>query len=136
MLDPTPPSLISALNSLSRLCHEASYRAGWWNCPDTGIPLTEGLSSLADLTIATKFALIHSEVSEAMEGYRTDAQDEKLPKRKAVEVELADVLVRVFDLAGALKLDLGGALFEKMAYNAQRADHKGEARRAKGGKRF
>jgi len=38
--------------------------------------------------------------------------------------------------AGALNLDLGGAIAEKLAYNAQRADHKPEARAAAGGKTY
>jgi NTP pyrophosphatase (non-canonical NTP hydrolase) len=53
-----------------------------------------------------------------------------------IEVELADAVIRIADLAGALELDLGSAIAEKMAYNAQRADHKPEARAAAGGKSF
>jgi hypothetical protein len=33
-------------------------------------------------------------------------------------------------------LDLGGAIAEKLAYNAQRADHKMEHRMQEGGKKF
>jgi hypothetical protein len=42
-------------------------------------------------------------------------------------------VIRIFDLAGAYNMDMGGAIAEKMAYNAQRADHKPEARAAAGG---
>ncbi len=49
---------------------------------------------------------------------------------------MADALIRIFDLAGALNLDLEGAYVEKMAYNAQRADHKIESRKAAGGKKY
>jgi NTP pyrophosphatase (non-canonical NTP hydrolase) len=111
------------LNEYSELCHDASRIAGWWEGQD-------------QYFIATKFALIHSEVSEAFEGYRKNKVDDHLLNRLSVEVELADALHRIFDLAGALGLDLEGALREKMAYNAQRADHKKEAREAPGGKRF
>ena len=56
--------------------------------------------------------------------------------RKMSEVESADVLIRLMDYCGAYSLDIGGALFEKMAYNAQRADHKPENRIKQGGKKF
>lgn len=83
-----------------------------------------------------KIALIHSEVSEALEGARKNLMDDHLPHRKMIEVELADVIIRVADLCGALKLDLGGAVVEKLEYNANRADHKKENRNKVGGKKF
>jgi NTP pyrophosphatase (non-canonical NTP hydrolase) len=52
------------------------------------------------------------------------------------EVELADAVIRIFDLAGAYDMDLGGAIAEKMAFNAERADHKIENRNADGGKAY
>jgi NTP pyrophosphatase (non-canonical NTP hydrolase) len=52
------------------------------------------------------------------------------------EVELADAVIRIFDLAGAYRMDLAGAIAEKMAFNASRADHKIENRAAEGGKKF
>lgn len=48
--------------------------------------------------------------------------------------ELADTIIRIMDLAGALQLDVAGAIIEKLAYNQQRPDHKKEAREAEGGK--
>jgi NTP pyrophosphatase (non-canonical NTP hydrolase) len=86
--------------------------------------------------VPQKIALIHSEVSEAFEGYRRDLMDDHLPSRKSIEVELADAVIRIFDLAGALKLDLGGAYVDKRAYNKTRLDHKRESRVAPNGKRF
>jgi hypothetical protein len=80
--------------------------------------------------------LIHSEISEAMEGYRKNLMDDHLPHRPMIEVELADAMIRIGDLAEGLGLDLGGAVAEKLAFNARRADHKPEARRAAGGKAF
>ena len=84
----------------------------------------------------TKIALIHSEISEALEGVRKDLMDNHLPHRKMVEVELADAIIRILDLAGWLDLDIGMALAEKHQYNRYRSNHKMENRIKKGGKKF
>lgn len=80
--------------------------------------------------------LIHSEVSEMLEGVRKGKMDDHLPDRTAEEVEAADVLIRLLDYCCFRRLDLGGAVLAKLAYNATRADHSLEARRAPGGKKF
>ena len=114
------------LNGFVHEAHQASLTAGWW----------DGISKDDKIIIAAKLALVHSEISEALEGHRKDLMDDKLPHRKAIEVELADAAIRIFDLAGWLDLDLGGALVEKMAFNAQREDHKRENRAAAHGKKY
>ena len=80
--------------------------------------------------------LVVSEVAEAMEGHRKNLPDDKLPHRPMVEVELADAVIRIADLAGALGLDLGGAIAEKLAFNATRPDHKPENRKQAHGKKY
>ena len=62
--------------------------------------------------------------------------DDKLPHRSMIEVELADAVIRIADLAGALNLDLGGAVQEKLEFNRHRPDHKLENRIAEGGKAY
>ena len=82
--------------------------------------------------------LIITEIAEAMEGYRKGIRDDKLPHRLMslmIEVELADAVIRICDLAGALNLDLGGAIAEKLAHNKHRPDHNPENRKAEGGKK-
>ena len=113
-------------NLLADACHGASSAAGWWN----------GVDPHAPHVVPAKLCLIHSEISEAMEGHRKGLMDDHLPERPMIEVELADAVIRIADLAGALGLDLGGAIAAKMAYNAHRADHKPEARAAVGGKAY
>lgn len=133
------PVLASAGDILTSQCHGASLAAGWWHDPKTGQDYKAEViagTRFGKALVAEKLALVHSEVSEALEGHRKGKFDEHLPLRSAIEVELADAVIRIGDLAGALGLDLGGAIAEKMAYNAVRADHKPEARAAEGGKAY
>ena len=115
-------------------CHEAA--ATWWIDKKTGQDVRTWPKHFFDLWISAKLMLVVSEVSEANEGLRKDKMDDHLPHRKMLEVELADTVIRVFDLAGGLKLDLAGAITEKLEYNAHRADHKPENRAKEGGKSF
>jgi NTP pyrophosphatase (non-canonical NTP hydrolase) len=115
------------LNEHADYFHKVSFDAGWWKELSTTSP---------QLICAVKIALIHSEISEALEGLRKNLFDSHLPHRKSVEVELADALIRIFDLAGFLKLDLDGATWEKDEYNHSRLDHKPENRSQEGGKKF
>lgn len=132
-------TLTSAGEALVQICHGASVHAGWWQ------DLTNGIDLIAECRIGTRFGkavvaeklcLTHSEISEAMEGHRKGLMDDKLPHRPMIEVELADAVIRIADLAGALGLDLGGAIAEKMKFNAHRPDHKPENRLAEGGKAY
>jgi NTP pyrophosphatase (non-canonical NTP hydrolase) len=126
-----------ALNALSRWVHAMNVDAGWWTDPKTGETLVGKDEHGRDRrNVPEMLCLIHSEVSEAMEGYRKSLPDDKLPYRSMFEVELADVLIRIFDLAGAHGLDLAGAVAEKTAFNLNRADHKLENRIKAGGKAF
>lgn len=119
-------TVAESVNQLVAICHGAASSAGWWKPGDADNPLM----------FSNKLCLVHSEISEAMEGDRKGLQDDKLPHRAMREVELADAVIRIFDLAGAYGMDLGGALVEKMAYNLERADHKPENRAASGGKTY
>ena len=128
-----------AIETLQRKIHQGNVDAGWWTDLDTLQSLAEECrirTRFGKALVAEKLALIHSEISEAMEGARKNLMDDKLPHRKMIEVELADAMIRILDLAGALQLDLAGAIQEKLAYNAVREDHKVENRKAEGGKSY
>jgi NTP pyrophosphatase (non-canonical NTP hydrolase) len=126
----TETAIIKGLRELTKLAHRRSTEAGWWNNLKTGNPIDPVA------TTPEKLMLIVSEIAEAMEGHRKKKMDDKLPHRLMIEVELADALIRIGDLAGALQLDLGGAVVEKMEYNLHRADHKIENRMKDGGKAY
>ena len=114
------------INKLCDLVHQANI--AWWEDLETGAPIKRNVGELLMLSV--------SELAEAMEGHRKDLDDDKLSHRKMFEVELADCIIRVFDIAAGLNLDLGGAFAEKMIFNSVRKDHKREARLTAGGKKY
>jgi len=120
-----------AANYLVQTCHGASVAAGWWNDLISGEPIVN-----RPHIVGEKLMLIVSEVSEAMEAHRKNLPDDKLTHRKGIDVELADAVIRIADLCGALGIDLGAALAEKLEYNKTRPDHKIENRKAEGGKKY
>lgn len=120
--------VLDGIAAAQALAHKTATDAGWYTDPVTGQPIERNIGEV--------IALMHSELSEALEGARKDLMDDKLPHRKAIEVEFADCVIRILDTCAALKLDLAGALIEKNRYNQTRADHSLAARAAAGGKKF
>lgn len=121
-----------AVNALVVACHGAAQVQGWWWTDlNTGESVTLNVYSFSN-----KLMLVVSELAEAMEGDRKNLMDDKLPHRPMREVELADALIRICDMAGGFGLDLAGAVCEKLTYNATRADHKVENRVKAGGKAY
>ena len=118
--------IASALNVLAGICRQEADK--WYHDPATGEPIK--------LNHGERFALMHSEISEAMEANRKGLMDDKLPHRKGVEAELADALIRILDYCGDNDLEIGNTFMEKLEYNRNRADHKAEARLAPGGKKY
>lgn len=128
------PMIVEAGNLLARYCHHAA--ANWWIDTETGEDVRTWPAKFFKLWVASKLMLIVTEIAEGMEGHRKSKMDDHLPHRTMLEVELADGVIRICDLAGGLGFDLGGAIAEKLTYNAQRLDHRLEHRNAVGGKAF
>lgn len=65
-------------------------------------------------------ALMHSELSEAVEGIRKHKMDDHLPDVPMDHAEMADVVLRVFDYCAYYGIPLGSLILRKMEYNASR----------------
>jgi NTP pyrophosphatase (non-canonical NTP hydrolase) len=67
-------------------------------------------------------ALITSEISEALEGLRKgNPPNDQLPEYSYAEVELADVVIRLMDMAAARDWKVGEVVMKKMEFNKSRA---------------
>ena len=83
---------VSVIKLFANDCHEVAKKSGWWDKPIYDYDL-----KYLHIRIAN---LIRSEIAECFEGIRSDKQDDHLPQFKMEVVELADVLIRIFDYFG------------------------------------
>lgn len=129
--------IVAAAEVLQDICGRCSRAAGWHINPATNKDYTPTeIWERKNPYFGAKIALMHSELSEALEGHRRGIKDDKLPERSMVEVELADAIIRIFDMAFQLNADVGGAIADKLRYNSKRSDHQLVNRAKDGGKGY
>lgn len=104
-----------AFNALRQAAYQNAVNKGWWDEPrETG----------------TLIALMHSELSEALEAERHgNPPSDHIPEFSGVEEEFADVIIRIMDLAERNNYRVAEAVLAKMEFNTTRPNKHG-------GKRF
>jgi NTP pyrophosphatase (non-canonical NTP hydrolase) len=108
-------SVTRTINALAKHVHEMAISKGWYD-------------GSTDRNIAELIALMHSELSEALEAARHgNPASDKIPQHSGVEEEFADCIIRILDAAERFKMNVGAALVAKIEYNATRpARHGGK----------
>lgn len=108
-----------SINEMAKEAYANSENHGFWN----------GVKPRDPSVVPLKIALIHSEASEALEVFRDHPAEGaslgepmylKDGKPVGFDSELADIIIRVGDLAEHLGIDLERAVEEKQAYNVKR----------------
>jgi len=103
----TNTTFIETFNIISDNVHETAKEKGWWE---------------TDRNDGELIALIHSELSEALEALRNNnPPDDKIPEFSGAEAELADVIIRIMDFTAARKYRIAEALVAKIEMNKTRS---------------
>lgn len=111
MEPPMTSPFSEAFHSTALAVHAMAREKGWWDQARNEGEL---------------IALMHSELSEALEGLRHgNPPSDHIPAYSAVEEEFADVIIRIMDLAAARGYRVGEAVEAKLAFNATRAHRHG-----------
>jgi|SaaInlStandDraft_4_1057021.scaffolds.fasta_scaffold120396_1 NTP pyrophosphatase (non-canonical NTP hydrolase) len=111
---------------MAEWCHATSVEHGFWEHNDDVVDHLDPdnrdvVATYLVTAVPEKLALIHAEVSEALEAVRAgNPPDDKVPEYSGLEAELADVVIRIMDLEQKLDLNVGGAIVAKNKMNEGR----------------
>ena len=107
----TDKSLVDGLEDLLKWAFGRDIaKECWQNSED------HGFHQDPTVTFGDRCTLLHSEVSEAFEEFRLHKDTSKLE----VQTEIADVIIRCFDMAGVYGWDIAAVVRAKMEYNKTR----------------
>lgn len=127
-------SFLDGFKFLQKRVNQTAHEKGWWKDRQqlTDAALKVGgheLEKFAKKAIGGMvLALIHSEVSEGLEGERKDLMSDHIEDYSMLEEEFADVIIRIMDYAEENELDVAGAVLAKLAFNDGREyKHGGKA---------
>lgn len=113
-------AFIHSFTALAQIAHANSRAKGFWQIHDVIKAHPTHSAELLKIWELSRHDLMHTELAEATEGVRKNLQDDHLPHRSMRVCELADVVIRILDVAGAEEMPLAEVILEKMAYNAGR----------------
>ena len=125
--------ILNDLKALQADIHATALDKGWWDDRNNLISLAKShhpstAKYAKSAVVGSALALIHSEVSEALEADRNgDKPDDKIPEYTGMEAELADVMIRIYDLAEAFGLRVNEAMIEKIQMNKSRSHKHGKS---------
>jgi NTP pyrophosphatase (non-canonical NTP hydrolase) len=112
-------------NRVARSAHLNSRNKGFWEAPKC---IDANCNVEQPRNKGEMLALIHSEISEALEAVRknVNAPDKHCPEYTGLAIELADAIIRIYDFAAGFGLPVNEALVAKMAFNVTRPHKHGK----------